>query len=949
MLHHSSTGYVGSIFCILCLLLILNTGINAQCLSKQSIWDSTDAISTNEDFSPIQKLKHFYALKNIADKCNLEPDSVYSKLLLKIGVMEIEANKNYNTGFNYLKLSLRINTPGKKGSSAYIAARSFYALGYYYKELGLSDKALNYFDSTIAAGSTIPNAAAYILGSRTYKADIYFQIGDFQKAIEENIEGINSSLQKNDSLHFFDFLVQRAQSFFYENEITRSLSDVSIIINAFERKKNINGFGSSEEMEKYRNQFASALKIKAFIFQKRQKYSSAELFFNKAIDARVLTKNYEQVANDFIDFGNFYLDSLNDYKNSKRCYLQTISYGEKLSDSLLLSKANANIGEIYLKQKDYKQSSLYNNKALAYLNINVHENILQNPTADQLNAVSMKELGLVIMSNKVQTLLEQFSKTKHETELSACLKTCLITDTLITKMRYAQLSNESKLYWRNYTRSFYDNAVKASYFAGNPELALFFMEKSRAVLLNDKLNELSASSYLSKADASLQESYEIKILELQQKLSTLADTSQQYQKLQYKLVNTKAEFEHFISTLDQKYPTYYQYKYEDSVPSLKDFQSYLARNHQSFVHYFVGDTTTYILGITPTSTKLIRLSQKEFNKDQLAQFLQLCSNKEELNNHYNVFASLSNSIYTTIFQPLNLPKGRTIICMDNIVIPFEALCTDAKGKNFLLNDYSFDYVYSARFLMKQFNNPVAKGNFAGFAPVSFNNDLKVAALTNAAVALKSSSSYYSNSKLFTHEDATRKNFFSYAASYSIVNIFSHAKADTTDNEPVLYMQDATIHLSELQRLHDPATKLVLLSACQTNVGKTATGEGIYSLARGFAAAGIPSVSATLWNADEETIYAISKSFNQYLSEGMNKDEALQKAKLDFIHSNDSDKMLPYYWANMILIGNADAVKLNASAKNYWPWTIGVCFIAVIIVLTWFYVKKKNKKSSSALA
>ncbi len=110
--------------------------------------------------------------------------------------------------------------------------------------------------------------------------------------------------------------------------------------------------------------------------------------------------------------------------------------------------------------------------------------------------------------------------------------------------------------------------------------------------------------------------------------------------------------------------------------------------------------------------------------------------------------------------------------MDNIVIPFEALCTDTKGKNFLLNDYSFDYVYSARFLMKRFNNPVAKGNFAGFAPVSFNSNLRVAELTNAATALKSSSSYYSNDKLFTHEDTTRKNFFSYAASYSIVNIFS---------------------------------------------------------------------------------------------------------------------------------------------------------------------------------
>ena len=51
---------------------------------------------------------------------------------------------------------------------------------------------------------------------------------------------------------------------------------------------------------------------------------------------------------------------------------------------------------------------------------------------------------------------------------------------------------------------------------------------------------------------------------------------------------------------------------------LKDLQQYLAKNNQSFVHYFFGDTVTYILGITATNTKFIRLSQKEFNKEQLA-------------------------------------------------------------------------------------------------------------------------------------------------------------------------------------------------------------------------------------------------------------------------------------------------------------------------------------------
>ncbi len=288
-----------------------------------------------------------------------------------------------------------------------------------------------------------------------------------------------------------------------------------------------------------------------------------------------------------------------------------------------------------------------------------------------------------------------------------------------------------------------------------------------------------------------------------------------------------------------------------------------------------------------------------------------------LNNHYDLFADLSNSIYKKIFQPLQLTKGRVIICSDNIVIPFDALCTDINGKNFLLNDYTFSYVYSARFLMKQFKNATATGNFLGFAPVSFAKYLQVNDLKNAADALHASAAYYKSNRLFTYQNSTRNNFFNYASSYSIVSIYSHAHADTTDSEPVLYMQDSIIHLSELQLLNNPATKLVLLSACQTNVGKNATGEGIYSLARGFATAGISSVAATLWKADEQTIYEISKKFNEYLSEGMNKDEALQKAKLYFIQHNSNEKMLPYYWANMIVIGNTDVIKfINSIIFKY---------------------------------
>ncbi len=159
------------------------------------------------------------------------------------------------------------------------------------------------------------------------------------------------------------------------------------------------------------------------------------------------------------------------------------------------------------------------------------------------------------------------------------------------------------------------------------------------------------------------------------------------------------------------------------------------------------------------------------------------------------------------------------------------------------------------------------------------------------------------------------------------------------------MQDGIINLSELQLLNRPATSLVVLSACQTNVGKNATGEGIYSLARGFSAAGIPSIAATLWNADEDMIYAISAKFHEYLSGGMSKDSALQKAKLDLLKTNlYSEKSLPYYWANIVLIGNTEPLELSVVSNRRW-WFAGIVAWLFVVILIAFRKRRITRLPS----
>jgi hypothetical protein len=359
--------------------------------------------------------------------------------------------------------------------------------------------------------------------------------------------------------------------------------------------------------------------------------------------------------------------------------------------------------------------------------------------------------------------------------LNACLQTALLTDSLITSIRFNQLGEHSKLYWRNQTRSFFRNAIEACYLSNDKKKAFYFMEKSKAVLLNDKLNELGALARLPYEETLKEQQFHTTIINEQAKLNTIILNTDEYNKQQIKLLQAKSDFELFLKSLEQKYPAYYSYKYDDKVPTLKMLQEFLIANKQNFVDYFMSDSIIYILGVTSNETRFLKLNSKYPIENNLSNFSRFCSNKEALNNNYHSFILTANSIYKQLFEPLQIPKGNVIVCPDNFSIPFEALCIDNSGKRFLINDYAFSYVYSARFLLKKKDNETKEGNFIGFAPITFQNYKNIPQLNGSAPALKKCAGYYSSIKLFTERDATRSNLFHSFSGFNIIAIFSPCK------------------------------------------------------------------------------------------------------------------------------------------------------------------------------
>ncbi len=113
-------------------------------------------------------------------------------------------------------------------------------------------------------------------------------------------------------------------------------------------------------------------------------------------------------------------------------------------------------------------------------------------------------------------------------------------------------------------------------------------------------------------------------------------------------------------------------------------------------------------------------------------------------------------------------------------------------------------------------------------------------------------------------------------------------------------QDGFLRLHDIYNLKLPV-KLVVLSACNSGLGKEIRGEGFVGIVRGFMYAGAERVVASLWKVQDEATAAFMKRFYQHmLQEGEPPATALRMAQLEI--SKQRRWKAPYYWAAFVLQG-----------------------------------------------
>jgi CHAT domain-containing protein len=150
-------------------------------------------------------------------------------------------------------------------------------------------------------------------------------------------------------------------------------------------------------------------------------------------------------------------------------------------------------------------------------------------------------------------------------------------------------------------------------------------------------------------------------------------------------------------------------------------------------------------------------------------------------------------------------------------------------------------------------------------------------------------------------------------------------------------QDGFLRLHDIYNLKLSAN-LVVLSACNTGLGKEVKGEGLIGLTRGFMYAGAAGVAASLWKVDDDATAELMKHFYEGMfTKGLTPSAALREAQLGMWKQKRWHA--PYYWAAFVIQGQYNQRETSGfgvmSPHKWIALSLGLASTLVLIVLLIF--------------
>jgi len=466
------------------------------------------------------------------------------------------------------------------------------------------------------------------------------------------------------------------------------------------------------------------------------------------------------------------------------------------------------------------------------------------------------------------------------------------------------------------------------------------IQKSKTLISRMVLNDVSMDHYKGVPDTIVQQELNLRS-KLNMTAKQLMDKASGPSSSEDPFLSLEREYRGLQQQIQDQYPSYYNLKYDFSVPALSEIQSSLPEQ-SLYMDYFIADDFVILVTVNAHEYSINKLAVDAVTLQDLITAL----HDAILDVTSNSWEQYARQLYILLVEPLGIQieeYRQIILCPDGPLyeLPME-LCMDES----VIIPRPIMYVISANDVIpKKTKSEAEEVRILGFAP-SFTHLKKSRILPQPfSRSLAENIQSRFEADIYFDQHASESKFKSLATDYPVLHISTHGilnEDDPLSSHLLLYedsLNDGRLTLNELYGMQ-LKSNLAILNACSTSQGKFRKGAGMNSLASGFQFAGCSNLTTSLWPVDEQSNSKILTYLYDHLIVGDSPYSALVDAKKQYLVSAPPELRHPYYWAGITMIGIQDPIVSSGFSAICKVLFGGI----LLLILSLFVVRKRRTRT-----
>ncbi|WP_299111549.1 CHAT domain-containing protein [uncultured Winogradskyella sp.] len=703
--------------------------------------------------------------------------------------------------------------------------------------------------------------------------------------------------------------------------------------------------------------------VRASIYENVDDLKNAKRLYEmcEAVYRENFNGNYSGAFLDaIIEMSNFYtkLDM-----NDKAIALAKEGYDYTHSDAyqneLFSFFQTQNLSQVYFQLKDYKNALKYSNEALSFF-----DNRALNTLLDSIQNETRKPRSIYIKSKSEYFLNYNRSKKDIKQLLSQTEKALKVLEkkrnNIKTPFDFETLlidNNDLINFRKRLFLDLYNKTKDENYLidlVGLHESSLY--NRIRARLNLKKVSFSDVPQEIISKEKALKEAMSTSLNSTDSSIESFNKANEDWSK--------------FLNLLKNDYPKYYKMRYETIEEPLDKLQDNIP-NLTTIVRYLFINDDLYAFVVSKGEKHIFKIDTKDITNN----INLLAENQYDFSKVNDVYFQLYKQLWKPFEAKINTEKVIIIPDGELFNLSFETLTSHKTNSfkdlaaNSLLTSHTISYNYSLLLLDSSKKVIEYEKYFIAFAP-EFNDKMKADYSIKIEDSLTMDKAYlkllpqpftvniakeYSrlfNGNSFINENASKQIFTQNAKEHKIIHIGTHAESNNVSpelsrlifaknlNDSTYATDDNSLYSYEIYN-QNLSSNLAILTACETGKPTYQSGEGMISLAHAFNYAGSESILTSLWKIDEQSSATIIDYFYGHLKSGLPKDEALQKAKLDYISNAEGRTLSPQYWAGLVLIGDTNPINLSPT-NLWWIWSV---LVLIVLLALYFFISNRAKSRS----